>query len=122
MSTSTATAPTVMTAITSHHQYITDGIPSASSLKSNPLEQFTSWFDEAVESKIVPEPEAVAVSTVSNKGIPSTRFVLLKKVDDKGFVFYTNYESRKGQELFNEQGEGGYASMAFYWREQHRSG
>lgn len=73
----------------------------------------------------------MAVSTVSQtgeggRGIPSTRLVLLKKVDS-GFVFYTNYESRKGQELglsaaqIDSTGKGNYASMAFYFREQHRS-
>ena len=106
--------------VNNHEEYITDGIPSPSSLLPSPLTQFSAWFSGAQES--FPEPEAFALSTVSDSGIPSTRVVLLKRVDARGFVFFTNYESRKGVELFGKNGDkGGYASMAFYWRDQHRS-
>jgi pyridoxamine-phosphate oxidase len=58
----------------------------------------------------------MAITSVSPTGIPSTRFVLLKTVDDTGFVFFTNYESRKSKELES----GGYASLAIYWKEVSR--
>lgn len=120
--------------VQNHETYISQGIPSASSLDPNPLTQFSQWF-ELAQSKPdeVPEPEAMSISTVSSgqPPIPSTRVVLLKQVDDRGFVFYTNYASRKGRELFPqgyEEGEqegsvvkGGYASIAFYWRALHLS-
>lgn len=115
-----ASAPAPLQKINNHEQYLTDGIPSASSLLPSPIAQFSAWFSEAQES--IPEPEAFALSTVSEQGIPSTRVVLLKRVDERGFVFFTNYESRKGMELFGKNGDkSGYASMAFYWRDQHRS-
>lgn len=123
MSSTTAAAPAVLSSINNHEAYLTDGIPSASSLSPNPLTQFTTWFNDAVTHPVV-EPEAMTISTVSlPKGIPSTRVVLLKKVDGRGFVFYTNYESRKGRELFRdpETNEGGYISAVFYWHALHRS-
>ncbi len=67
-------------------------------LESDPIVQFRHWFDDAVTAG-VPEPEAMSVSTVSDEGLPSARMVLLKGVDPRGFVFYTNYESDKGREL-----------------------
>ncbi|GAA5966927.1 hypothetical protein JCM3765_001303 [Sporobolomyces pararoseus] len=119
--------------VQNHETYISQGIPSAASLDPNPLTQFSKWF-ELAQSKPeeVPEPEAMSISTVSSTQppIPSTRVVLLKQVDDRGFVFYTNYASRKGRELFpqgyeeGKEGEtvkGGYASIAFYWRAMHLS-
>ena len=124
------------TKITNHETYISAGIPTASSLLPSPLSQFSLWFKEAQDFPC-PEPEAFALSTVSTEhsagpgraGIPSTRVLLLKEVDDKGFVFFTNYNSRKGKELGLDSGtisplnggKGAYASMAFYFREQHRS-
>lgn len=119
--------------VQNHETYISQGIPSASALDPNPLTQFSQWFQLA-QSKPdeVPEPEAMSISTVSSSSpaIPSTRVVLLKQVDDRGFVFYTNYASRKGRELFPQGYEeaqdgavvkGGYASIAFYWRALHLS-
>src|SRR5204863_558311 len=61
----------------------------------NPLDQFERWFGDEVAAR-VPEPNAMAVSTVGADGAPSTRFVLLKGVDERGFQFFTNYRSRKG--------------------------
>ncbi|GAA6015713.1 hypothetical protein JCM11491_002455 [Sporobolomyces phaffii] len=115
--------------VQNHETYISQGIPSSSSLDPNPLSQFSDWFQLAQSKpQEVPEPEAMAVSTVSSTqpAIPSTRVVLLKQVDDRGFVFYTNYASRKGSELFPDGYEGdsvkgGYASIAFYWRALHLS-
>ncbi|KAI5481373.1 pyridoxamine 5'-phosphate oxidase [Pseudohyphozyma bogoriensis] len=119
--TSPPTPPHYLAKIDTHTSYLSTGIPIAAALNPDPLEQFSSWFAEAVAHP-VSEPEAVAVSTVSPHGIPSTRVVLMKRVDERGFVFFTNYDSRKGRELFPDGGDhGAYASMAFYWREQSRS-
>lgn len=82
---------------------ITNAAPS-------PFEQFSIWFDEALNSQMI-EPTAMVVSTVSNDKRPSSRVVLLKSYDDTGFVFFTNYESRKGQELYSNNN----ASILFYW-------
>ncbi|WP_184957024.1 pyridoxamine 5'-phosphate oxidase [Paractinoplanes abujensis] len=72
--------------------------------------QFAAWFDEAVELGL-PEPNAMIVSTATPEGRPSARTVLLKEYDERGFVFFTNYESRKGSELTANP----YASLVFPW-------
>ncbi|KAM0791331.1 hypothetical protein ACM66B_005801 [Microbotryomycetes sp. NB124-2] len=123
-----------LASVDNHETYLSEGIPSSDSLDKDPLNQFSKWFQHAQQSEQVIEPEAMSVSTVDHKtGIPSTRVVLLKQVDERGFVFYTNYESRKGRELFpngyEASGEGNqdasvqgsYASIAFYWRPLHLS-
>lgn len=125
-STTSAPAPAASLAkIVNHETYLTEGIPSAASLSPSPLSQFADWFAAANAHEGIVEPEAFALSTVSletpGRAIPSTRVVLLKEVDARGFVFYTNYDSRKGRELFPTSGEPAYASMAFYWHAQHRS-
>jgi pyridoxamine 5'-phosphate oxidase len=65
---------------------------------ADPVEQFRRWYDLAVASG-EPEPDAMALATVGAGGVPAVRFVLLKGVDDRGFVFYTNCLSRKGREI-----------------------
>jgi pyridoxamine 5'-phosphate oxidase len=81
----------------------------------NPFKQFDRWFQEAVAS--VPTlPEAMALATTNGNGDTSIRTVLLKQVDESGFVFYTNYESRKAREL----AENSSAALAFHWRELER--
>ncbi len=82
---------------------------------SSPLTQFERWFQEAVNSQI-PEPNAMTLATATNAGIPSARIVLLKGLDEKGFVFFTNYESRKGDEL----AENPNAALLFFWGELQR--
>jgi pyridoxamine 5'-phosphate oxidase len=67
-------------------------------LAGDPVEMFRRWFDDTVAAGLH-EPNAMVVSSVAEDGRPSSRTVLLKGVDERGFVFYTNYESRKGQEL-----------------------
>jgi len=69
-----------------------------SDLDPDPVLQFGRWFDDAVAAG-VPEPEAMCVASVGADGMPSARMVLLKQVDGRGFVFFTNYASRKGREL-----------------------
>jgi pyridoxamine 5'-phosphate oxidase len=76
----------------------------------DPLRQFEVWYAEARESTLR-EPAAVAVATSTPEGMPSVRMVLLKRHDERGFVFFTNYESRKGRELDDDPR----AAMLFYW-------
>lgn len=82
---------------------------------TDPFEQFKVWFDEALNSEI-PEPNAMTLATASREGIPSARIVLLKGLEKGGFVFYTNYESRKGQEM----SENPHVSLVFCWLELQR--
>jgi len=100
-----------------HRQYVTADHLTPFTVASNPLDQFHTWFMEALEGGKVNEPEAMTISTASKAGIPSSRMVLFKQLDRRGFVFYTNYTSRKSKEM----DENPYASLVFYWREVHRS-
>ena len=84
-------------------------------LAKNPFVQFEKWFQEAEAAK-VPEPNAMTLATVSRDGRPSARTVLLKGCDGRGFVFFTNYESRKGRELAGNP----YAALQFHWVELER--
>ncbi len=83
--------------VLAHEQYDTSDNLSPSTVPASPLDLFRHWFNSAQGT--VHEPEAMALSTVSAEGIPSTRIVLLKQVDNRGFVFYTNYNSRKSRDL-----------------------
>ena len=67
-------------------------------LQEDPIEQFSIWMQQALDLGII-DPTAMTMSTVASDGQPSQRIVLLKNFDDLGFVFYTNYESRKAKEL-----------------------
>ena len=81
----------------------------------NPFKQFEKWFQAAVAAEPV-LPEAVNLATATREGRLSSRIVLLKDFDERGFVFYTNYESRKGTEL----AENPNAALVFYWRQLER--
>ncbi len=81
----------------------------------DPLGQFAHWFEEAVQSEL-PEPNAMTLATANLSGRPSARTVLLKGVDKEGFVFYTNYESRKGSDLASNP----QAALLFTWLELER--
>ena len=72
---------------------------SKSQVDENPIVQFGTWMNEAISSTLVIEPNAMTLITSTPDGKPSARVVLLKSFDNEGFVFYTNYESRKGHEL-----------------------
>jgi len=86
-----------------------------SDLDPDPLRQFAAWFEEAKAAGL-PLPEAVALATATPDGRPSARMVLLKGFDERGFVFYSGLESRKGRELAaNPQ-----AALCFYWHELGR--
>ncbi|KAI9512372.1 hypothetical protein F5148DRAFT_1162814 [Russula earlei] len=100
--------------VLAHQQYHSLDHLSPSNLPTNPLDLFRQWFTSV--QGIVHEPEAMALSTASADGIPSTRIVLLKQADNHGFVFFTNYNSRKSREMQANP----HASLAFYWREDHR--
>ncbi len=91
------------------------GTLSEADLLASPLEQFRSWFAVAVDAGLQ-EPNAMILATADHEGQPSTRTVLLKDVDERGFVFYTNLESRKSRELaVNPR-----ASLVFPWLALHR--
>lgn len=81
----------------------------------DPVEQFRKWFDEALAAGLH-EPNAMTLATATPDGRPSARVVLLKGFDEQGFVFYTNYEGRKGRELE----ENPYCALVFYWGELER--
>lgn len=82
-----------------------------SQVKENPIEQFRDWFLEAEENPNISEANAVAVSTLENDGCPRTRMVLLKSFTWEGFIFYTNYDSRKGKAIENTHK----ACLHFFW-------
>ena len=82
---------------------------------ADPLQQFDQWMREAIASE-VPEPNAMTVATVGPDLRPSTRVVLIKGFDARGIVWYTNYESQKGQELAGNP----YAALQFHWVELER--
>lgn len=82
---------------------------------ASPFDQFNLWFDEALAAQ-VPEPNAMTLATVDAEGQPSARIVLIKGYDSRGFVFYTNYESRKGLELQANPR----AALLFFWQPLER--
>ncbi|MGQ9549900.1 MAG: pyridoxamine 5'-phosphate oxidase [Roseiflexus sp.] len=88
---------------------------SESDIDPDPLHQFQHWFDQALKAGLI-EPNAMTLATATPDGKPSARMVLLKGVDDGGFVFFTNYESRKGMELTANP----WAALVFYWAELER--
>jgi pyridoxamine 5'-phosphate oxidase len=81
----------------------------------DPMKQFGIWMVEAIHAQ-VPEPTAMSLATVNAKGRPSSRIVLLKGVDPRGFVFFTNYDSRKGKDLAVNPA----AALTFLWKELER--
>jgi pyridoxamine 5'-phosphate oxidase len=82
---------------------------------ARPLAQFETWLQQAIEAQ-VPEPNAMTLATVGADGRPSTRIVLIKGVDERGLVWYTNFNSRKGQEL----AANAVAALQFHWVELER--
>lgn len=88
---------------------------SESDIATDPIAQFKGWFNEALKAKI-PEANAMSLATVAANGRPSSRIVLIKEFDHRGFSWFTNYASRKGHELHQNQ----YAALLFYWIELER--
>ena len=91
------------------------GVLDADKLDADPYELFDSWFAEAKASEIN-DPDAMAIASVDSAGMPSVRMVLLKEVIPEGFVFYTNYNSRKSAELLAT----GKASFVMHWKSLRR--
>lgn len=94
--------------------YLTGGM-SRENLHDNPIDQFNNWLKQAIASGI-PDPTAFTLATVSVQGKPSQRIVLLKHADVKGFVFYTNYSSKKSQEM----SQNAQVCMHFPWHGMER--
>jgi len=84
-------------------------------VEASPIAQFGKWWEEAVRSDIE-EVNAMTLATATATGIPSARIVLLKEYNEQGFIFFTNYQSRKGNELL----ENGHACLVFFWKELER--
>jgi pyridoxamine 5'-phosphate oxidase len=86
-----------------------------SAVDNNPIKQFAKWYKVILKSGIK-EPTAMSIATATKKGVPSVRTVLLKGYDENGFLFFTNYKSRKGKELIENPS----AELLFYWRDLRR--
>ena len=84
-------------------------------LKSNPIKQFEIWFKKAKKENII-EPNAMVLSTISKNNLLNSRTVLLKNITDKGFVFFTNYESRKANDIMHNNN----VSLVFLWKKIER--
>ncbi|KXK53575.1 MAG: pyridoxamine 5'-phosphate oxidase, partial [Chlorobi bacterium OLB7] len=95
-------------------EYTAAGLAEAD-LDPNPFAQFAHWFDQAMNAS-VPEPTGMTLATVNNAGQPSARVVLLKGFDEHGFLFFTNYEGRKGEDLAAHP----HASLSFWWSQLQR--
>jgi pyridoxamine 5'-phosphate oxidase len=96
------------------HEYMRAGLSEADA-HADPLEQFRRWFQEALDAHL-PLPNAMTLATVTGEGAPSARIVLLKGLEDGAFVFFTNYDSRKGRELAARAD----ACLVFLWSELER--
>ena len=95
-------------------EYTLHGLSEAD-LDPNPIRQFQVWFEQALAAGL-PEPNAMTLATATPDGRPSARMVLIKGADERGFVFFSNYQSRKGRELDANP----YAALVFYWAELER--
>jgi pyridoxamine 5'-phosphate oxidase len=95
-------------------EYTRNGL-TESGADADPVEQFRKWFEEALAADLH-EPNAMTLATATSGGRPSARIVLLKGFDERGFVFYTNYEGRKARELEDNP----YCALVFYWGELER--
>ena len=88
---------------------------SKENISANPISQFNTWYQAAIDQKVLFH-DAMHLGTVSSDGRPAGRIVLIRGVDENGFVFYTNYNSRKGRELADNP----HASLTFFWPEMKR--
>ena len=94
-----------------YRQNYEKGKLSKSSVDSNPLKQFQTWFSDIKKSKTVAEVNAMTLTTLGLDGFPKGRIVLLKKYDEYGFYFYTNYLSEKGKSIMHNEK----VSLSFFW-------
>lgn len=83
---------------------------SENDVAHNPIQQFAHWFEQALKAEVA-EANAMSLSTVNAEGKPSSRIVLIKEFDERGFSWFTNYDSRKGQELSQNR----HAALLFFW-------
>lgn len=97
------------------NQYGTQSPLHADKLEGNPFALFGTWFDEAKKTEIN-DPDAMAIASVAPDGMPSVRMVLLKQWSQEGFVFFTNYDGRKGEELLAT----GKAAFVMHWKSLRR--
>lgn len=104
-----------MTTLADLRKNYSRGALDTADIDPDPVRQFQTWFAQALDAKL-PEPNAMTLATVDAQGRPSARIVLIKGVDERGFVFFTNYESRKGRELAANPA----ASLLFHWIELER--
>ncbi len=95
-------------------EYVSEPLTEAS-VDGDPIAQFRFWFDETLRAE-QPDPEAMTLSTATRDGRVSARIVLLKGFDAAGFIFFTNYQSRKGRELIDNPS----AALTFYWHTLNR--
>ena len=93
----------------------TKGALEPKNMGDNPLVEFRGWFQQALDSQVL-EPNVMVLSTVGASNRPSNRVVLLKEITAEGIVFFTNYQSRKGQEIANNP----FVSAVFFWPELER--
>ena len=108
------TDPTPIALAELRNEYTRESLDERS-VDADPFRQFDAWMREALEAK-VPEPTAMTVATIDAHGRPAARICLLKGADERGFVFYTNYESRKGHDLAAHPS----AALVFFWKELER--
>ena len=104
-----------MNGISEMREIYDKGILDESHVVSDAMKQFEIWFREAKEADIL-EPNAMTLSTIGLDGTPQSRIVLLKGLEEEGFIFYTNYESNKGQEMGNNPN----VSILFLWKSLQR--
>lgn len=104
-----------MTELNKMRQEYRSGNLDEKEMPSNPLDQFRNWFEEAISSGIT-EPNAMTVASSTAEGKPSARVVLLKEMNDNGFIFFTNYNSRKGHELITNP----FVAVVFDWHDIER--
>jgi pyridoxamine 5'-phosphate oxidase len=97
-------------------EYARDGLRRAD-LDANPVAQFQKWFEQALAAEPNrPDANAMTLATADKSGRPAARVILLKGVDERGFIFFTNYKSRKGRELVENPN----AALTFYWADLER--
>lgn len=104
-----------LTDIAALRQNYTRGGIEPDALLADPISQFRAWMEEAVQAGLL-EPNAMTLATVNEAGVPAARTVLLKGLDERGFRFFTNYQSQKGQDLAHQPR----AAVSFLWRELER--
>ncbi|MBD8532729.1 MULTISPECIES: pyridoxamine 5'-phosphate oxidase [unclassified Massilia] len=111
----TPAAPAIGDAVASLRKDYGQASLNEDEVLDDPMQQFTQWFEQAIKAQ-VNEPNAMNVATVAADGRPSSRIVLVKQFDARGFTWYTNYDSRKAQELRANP----YAALLFFWSELER--